>query len=57
MKGKTRNSGWNSGIETHLVTIAFWVVGLVALFQMMPAAAFLRQRRWGSALEGDRHVS
>lgn len=56
MKAK-RGIGQAMGIEVRVVTIAFWLVGLMALFQMMPAAAYLRQGRSVKLQRGGRHVS
>jgi hypothetical protein len=46
---------------TRLISITFWLyiagLGLLALFQTMPAAAYLRRRGQVGFKGGDRHVS
>jgi hypothetical protein len=60
MKANERDLGRSSGMMTRLVSITFWLyiggLGLLALFQMMPAAAYLRRGRVRFK-GGDRHVS
>ena len=60
MKGKERDLGRSSGMITQIISATFWLyiagLGLLALFQVMPAAAYLRRNR-RSFKGGDRHVS
>ena len=52
-----RDHGRGMGIEAQVITIAFWLAGLMALFQLMPATGYIWQARWGGPQRGDRHVS
>ena len=60
MKAKERDLGRSSGMITQIISATFWLyiagLGLLALFQVMPAAAYLRRNR-RSFKGGDRDVS
>jgi hypothetical protein len=60
MKSK-KDPGQVMGIAARVVPIVFWLyvggVGLMALFQAMPAAGYLRQKGQRGPAGGDRYVS
>jgi hypothetical protein len=60
MKAKERDLGRSSGMITQIISTTFWLyiggIILLALFQAMPAAAYLRGKNRDGSNGGDRHV-
>jgi hypothetical protein len=61
MKAKERDLDRSSGMITQIISTTFWLyiggIILLALFQAMPAAAYLRGKNRRGFNGGDRHVS
>jgi hypothetical protein len=61
MKAKERDLGRSSGMMTQLISTTFWLyiggITLLALFQAMPAATYLRGKNRVGSEKGDRHAS
>jgi hypothetical protein len=59
MKAKERDMGRSSGMMTQIISATFWLyiggIILLALFQAMPAAAYLRGKNRSASEKGDRH--
>ena len=54
---KKKHLSRTTGVGERMVPVVFWAFVLLGLFQMMPAASFLRQRGKSSPVGGDRYVS